>query len=147
MPRHQKKQSMVIEMANPNCPEPKCHRILRLRHLKTDLGLMPCPFCKSEYSKGYVLTPKKEGLRKCMKCRKDFPAIRREGYSRFFICRDHPWQKFQVGCEIIRCKNRPVNWKQLQKELGVKRPFQATQRKQQMPPNMQMIQRPRRQRR
>lgn len=123
-------------MANPNCPEPKCHRVMRLRHLKTDLGLSPCPFCKSEHSKPYVLTPKKEGLRKCMHCKKDFPPVRREGYGRFFICKDHPWQKFVVGGEVIHCKSRPKNWRQLQKELGIKRPLQAKEQRRQ--PNVQM---------
>lgn len=121
---------------NPNCPEPKCHHVMRVKHLKIDLGLAPCPFCKNGESKTYVLTSKKEGMRKCMRCRKDFVPTRREGYGRFFICKYHSWQKFIVGGEVIRCKNRPKNWRQLQKELGIKRPFQAKEQRRQ--PNVQM---------
>jgi hypothetical protein len=117
---------------NPNCPEPKCHRVMRTRKLKTDLGIAPCPNCRGNDSKKYILTSKKEGMRKCMRCRKDFYPQRREGLGRFFICPEHPWQKFRVGSEVILCKERPTNWRKL---AGIKKAFQATKRKQ---PNVQM---------
>lgn len=112
-------------MGNPNCPEPNCHRILRLRHLKTDLGITGCPKCKRSESKPYILTEKKKGMRKCMQCRKDFMPERREGYSRYWICKDHPWQKFKVGAEVISCKTKPKTAEEFARDAGTKKPFVA----------------------
>jgi len=110
---------------NPRCPEPKCGRLLRTRKLKTNLGLSGCPKCKHSESKPYILTEKKKGMRKCMQCRQDFTPERREGLSKFFICQDHPWQKFQVGAEVISCKTKPKTAEELTRDAGAKKPFQA----------------------
>lgn len=116
---------------NPRCPEPKCHCLMRTRKLKTDLGISGCPKCKSEETKPYILTKKKKGMRRCSRCHTTFVPKRREGFSRFFVCPNHSWQKFQVGNEIVRRKERPKNWRELLQTVGTKKPFQAIQRRQQ----------------
>lgn len=118
---------------NPLCPEPKCKHVMRLRKLKTDLGMSGCPNCRNSETKPYILTEKKKGMRKCLRCRKDYMPIRREGFSKFFICIEHPWQKFKVGAEVISCKTKPKTERELMKDVGSKRPFQAKAKRR--PPN------------
>lgn len=117
-------------MTNPICPEPDCKHIMRLRHLKTNLGILPCPNCKGNESKKYVLTINKQGLRKCMQCRKDFKPKRREGMARFWVCRNHPWQKFKVGAEVIICKGKPKSEKEIRDMLKPLMVEQARERRQ-----------------
>jgi hypothetical protein len=103
---------------NPLCPEPNCKLILRLKKLKTNAGLSSCPKCRSDERKKYILTESKKGMFKCMKCRTDYMPKRKEGLSRFFICKDHPWQKFKVGAEVIMPKTRPLTEREVEKQLG-----------------------------
>jgi hypothetical protein len=123
-------------MGNPNCPEPNCHRVLRLRHLVSNLGIQPCPHCRGGEYKKYILTPAKEGLLKCSRCKKDYAPKRREGYGKYFVCKDHPWQKFKVGAEVIMCKSKPKTVEELKAiEKSFEKPQQAQQRRR---PNVQM---------
>lgn len=124
---------------NPRCPEPKCIRLLRVRKIKTDLGMSECPKCKRSESKPYILTEKKKGMRKCLRCRQDFTPERRQGLTKYFICKDHTWQRFKVGAEVISCKPKPKTMEEISKDAGVKKPFQAKKRHQ---PNVQMRPRP-----
>lgn len=112
-------------MGNPLCPEPNCKHILRLRKLKTDLGLSPCPKCGKGNSKPYILTEKKKGMRKCMRCRTDYTPKRVEGLTKFFICIEHPWQKFKVGAEVIMSKTKPKTAREIGEDVAIKAPFQA----------------------
>ena len=112
-------------MGNPLCPEPKCRHILRLRKLKTDLGLSSCPKCGKGQSKPYILTEKKKGIRKCMRCRTDYAPKRVTGLTKFFICIEHPWQKFKVGAEVIIARTRPKTAREIGEDVFVKAPFQA----------------------
>lgn len=121
---------------NPRCPEPKCIRLLRIRKLITKLGLSECPNCRRSQSKPFILTEKKKGMRKCLKCRKDFMPKRREGLTKYFICQDHPWQKFKVGAEVISYKTKPKTAEELIRDAGAKKPFQAKKKPRQ--PNVQM---------
>jgi hypothetical protein len=121
----------VVRRLNPFCPEPKCNRMMRLRRCKIDLGIAPCPFCKGTESKAYVLTVQKKGMRRCMRCRNDFYPQRREGFARFWICPEHPWQRFRAGAEVIMAKEKPKNYRELQELVSIKTPFQT--RKGRMP--------------
>ena len=123
-------------MASPICPEPNCKHVLRMRMLKTDLGILPCPKCKSTESKKYILTEKKEGMRKCMHCRQDFTPKRRQGMARFWICKEHSWQKFKVGGEVIICKEKPKSNKEIRDMLKPLMIEQAKERPKQ--PRFQM---------
>ena len=102
-------------MGNPPCPEPKCNQIMRLRKLKTELGLSPCPRCGSFERKIYVLTEKKNGQFRCSKCHFDYTPKRRQGMVRFFICRIHKHQKFKVGAETIIAKSAPMKTESIKK--------------------------------
>jgi hypothetical protein len=117
-------------MGCPPCPEPNCHHMLRLKSHLTDLGLTPCPFCKSGDSKVYILTEKKKGLRKCMRCRRDYRPDRRQGYGKFYVCPEHYWQRFKVG-EVIICKVKPKTDSEIMKDVASKRPFKAWKKRQQ----------------
>lgn len=130
----------MTRLANPLCPELGCHKILRLRRLKTDLGFSACPKCGKFGCKPFILTEKKKGLFRCNSCHNTFKPKRREGFSRFFICKDHPWQKFKVGAEVVSRKTKPKSVRDLIKDVGSKRPFQAWQKRQQ---NLQIGPRPR----
>jgi hypothetical protein len=125
------KNVRVVSKLNPFCPEPKCKRILRIRKLKINLGLSACPRCGKFGCKPYILTEKKKGLSRCVNCHFDFKPKRREGYGRFWVCKDHPWQKFNVGSEVIIAKTKPKTIRELVKDVGSKRPFQAWKKRQQ----------------
>lgn len=118
-------------MANPICPEPDCKNVLRLRYLTINLGLTGCPQCKISESKPYILTEKKKGMRKCLQCRKDYTPKRREGYGKYWMCKDHPWQKFKVGAEVIICKNKSKTEKEINDLLKPLMIEQARERRQQ----------------
>jgi len=123
-------------LCNPLCPEPDCKSLLRVRKLKINLGFSGCPFCKSDNSKPYIMTEKKKGMRKCMKCRKDYMPERRQGFTKYFVCKYHTWQRFKVGAEVIMRKAKPKTENDLIKDAGAKRPFQA--KNQQRQPNVQI---------
>jgi|GEM_PF-4932547 hypothetical protein len=120
---------------NPNCPEKGCHRLLRVRHLKSLLGMTGCPNCKTSESKPYILTAKKEGMRRCLRCKQDYKPKVREGYGRYWICKDHPWQKFKVGAEVIRCKSKIKSDNEVNAMLKRLSVEQARERRQ---PNVRM---------
>jgi hypothetical protein len=136
MLRQQRKQRVVNRLGCPPCPEPHCTHMLRLKSHTNNLGLSPCPYCRSGESKAYILTEKKQGMRKCMRCRKDYTPKQRQGYGKFYVCPEHYWQRFAVGEVIIR-KERPRTQEEIKKDMLVKRPFQAWKKRQQnvrMPP-------------
>lgn len=114
-----------VNKFNPICPEPECTHVLRLRKLKTNLGFSVCPSCKNSASKPYILTIMKKGVRKCMKCRKDYTPTYREGYSKFFICIEHPWQKFVVGRDVIIARTKPKTFDEIKRDVVKKVPFEA----------------------
>ena len=123
----------VTNIGNPLCPEPNCHRILRLKKLKVNIGFSPCPKCRTERTKRYILTPLKEGLFRCVQCHNAYKPKRREGLTKFFICKDHPWQKFKVGAEVILCKSKPKSMEEIMRDLKVKPVEQATKRQRRQP--------------
>jgi hypothetical protein len=125
----------VIGM-NPHCPEPNCKRVMRLRHLEPTIEVTGCPRCRISKSKPYILTERKKGMRKCMQCRQDFKPKRRGGRSKYWVCEDHPWQKFKVGSEVIRCKGKPKSEREIDEMLKPLMVEQAWERRQQ--PNIQM---------
>ena len=122
---------------NPCCPEPNCHRMLRVRHLTHTISVQPCPKCKGTDYKRYVNTPNKEGMVKCLQCKTDYELVRREGYGRFWVCPDHPWQKFKVGGEVIMCKCKPKSDTEIYEMLKPMQ-FQKTREKQRAPTNVQL---------
>jgi hypothetical protein len=124
-------------VGNPWCPEPKCTKILRVRHLKINMGLGACPKCNKYGCKPYVLTEKKKGLFRCNNCHFDFKPTRREGFGRFWICPDHPWQKFRVGGETIMCKERLKTEREVVQDAGYKKPFTAWKKRQDQNGRMQ----------
>jgi hypothetical protein len=63
-----------------------------------------------------------------MNCRTDFTPKRREGYGRFWVCKDHPWQKFPVGSAIITLQPRPKTIEETREDVAIKAPFQAKNR-------------------
>ena len=98
---------------------------MRTRKLKTDLGLSPCPKCGKGNSKPYILTEKKKRMRKCLRCRTDYTPKRKEGLTKFFVCQNHPWQKFKVGAEVIIAKARSKGERQIMEDVAIKAPYQA----------------------
>lgn len=77
------------------------------------------------------MTEKKKGMRKCMKCRKDYMPNRRQGLTKYFVCKDHTWQRFKVGAEVITYKTKPKTENELIKDAAAKRPFQAQNKQRQ----------------
>lgn len=115
---------------NPKCPEPNCKRFLRLRKLLSSIGISACPMCKKYGAKPYILTEKKKGQYRCSNCHADFVPKRREGFSRFWICKDHPWQKFKVGQDVIMCREKLRTAKEIQRDVAEKVPFKAQKKRQ-----------------
>jgi hypothetical protein len=123
-------------MGNPFCPEPDCKKILQLKLLKIILGFSACPKCHKYGCKPYILTEKKKGLFRCNNCHFEFIPIRQEIFAKCWVCKDHPWQRFRVGGEAIINKSKAKTQRELIKDVGSKRPFQAWKKRQE--PNVKM---------
>jgi hypothetical protein len=119
-------------MGNPLCPEPNCHRLMYAKNLGSILGMTPCPKCGTGESKPYILTEKKKGMVKCLRCRQDYKPKRREGYGKYWVCTKHPWQRFKIGAETIIRKEKPKSDEEINEMLKPMQ-FQQAQERRQFP--------------